>query len=406
MRVLITDGENRAALAAVRSLGRAGHTVIVGEKHTPSLAQTSRFCSRRIVYPDPISSSDAFIDSLAAIVHQHDIEALLPISDITTFLVTGNRHRFGKSCLVPFAAAETVERAADKVELTRMAMRLGVPTPRYAVVSSPDHVPPNDLDFPVVIKPWRSRIRTPHGWVSTSVSYAVSESELRHDLAARPSHEFPLMLQERIIGPGMGVFACYRNGRPVAMFSHRRLRERPPWGGVSVLSESVPLCPVAREYSLRLLDELRWDGVAMVEFKRDVRHDVPVLKETTGRFWGPLQLAIDAGVDFPAILIDSGGPGPLDRQPPYGVGVRSRWFWGDVDSLLATLRGGRRSLAPVGRLQALGEFVKFWGVGLHYDNPKPDDIWPWIFESHRWFRTTTRDLIRSLPSISQASPAP
>ena len=45
MRVCVTDGANRAALAVTRSLGRAGHEVIVGEKQVPSLAQTSRYCS-------------------------------------------------------------------------------------------------------------------------------------------------------------------------------------------------------------------------------------------------------------------------------------------------------------------------------------------------------------------------
>ena len=47
-----------------------------------------------------------------------------------------------------------------------------------------------------------------------------------------------------------------------------------------------------------LLDELNWHGVAMVEFK--VTEDgTPYLMEINTRFWGSLQLAIDAGVDFP-----------------------------------------------------------------------------------------------------------
>ena len=37
----------------------------------------------------------------------------------------------------------------------------------------------------------------------------------------------------------------------------------------------------------------------MVEFKHDERDGVPKLMEINGRFWGSLQLAIDAGVDFP-----------------------------------------------------------------------------------------------------------
>ena len=40
----------------------------------------------------------------------------------------------------------------------------------------------------------------------------------------------------------------------------------------------------------------------MVEFKLDARDGVAKLMEINGRFWGSLQLAVDAGVDFPAIL--------------------------------------------------------------------------------------------------------
>ena len=68
MRVLVTDGDNRAALAVTRSLGRLGHEVIVGEKRTPALAQTSRYCGARLVYPDPIASPDEFVQWLSATV--------------------------------------------------------------------------------------------------------------------------------------------------------------------------------------------------------------------------------------------------------------------------------------------------------------------------------------------------
>jgi hypothetical protein len=39
--------------------------------------------------------------------------------------------------------------------------------------------------------------------------------------------------------------------------------------------------------------------VPMLEFKQDSRTGRPFLMEVNGRFWGSLQLALDAGVDFP-----------------------------------------------------------------------------------------------------------
>jgi predicted ATP-grasp superfamily ATP-dependent carboligase len=273
----------------------------------------------------------------------------------------------------------------------QMAARLGVPAPRSVVVDGGDALPELDLTFPVVVKPRRSRVRTATGWMSTEVSFADGRETLLRDLSSRPRYEFPGLLQERIQGPGIGIFALYHEGRAVSFFSHRRLRERPPWGGVSVLSESVPVSPAARAHATTLLDDLGWHGVAMVEFKQDERDGELKLMEINGRFWGSLQLAIDAGVDFPALLVGGVRDGRFAPQSPYRVGVRSRWFWGDVDSLLVTLSGRHApgTTAP-SRLRAILEFMKPGGRGLRYENPKLRDIRPWLFESFSWLRREAR----------------
>ncbi len=378
MRILVTDGDNRAALAVTRSLGRAGHEVIVGASHLSALAQASRYCVERVSYPDPIRKPDRFIEAVIDLASAHRAGCIVPIADITTFMITAHRHRFEPRCSVPFAAASAIERAADKIDILDTAAGLGLPVPRGVVVPRAEAVPDHDIPFPLVVKPWRSRIRTAGGWESTSVSYAATPAALERDLRGRGDHEFPVMLQERIEGPGIGVFACYRAGRPVALFSHRRLRERPPWGGVSVLCESVAFPNVAGNHAIRLLNEIGWCGVAMVEFKVDGRDNQPKLMEVNGRFWGSLQLAIDAGVDFPRILVE---PATVE-VPEYRTGVRNRWLWGDVDALLQTMHrwDGPADRRPP-RANAFWQFMKWTGSDLHYDNPKWDDPWPFAVET-------------------------
>jgi predicted ATP-grasp superfamily ATP-dependent carboligase len=384
MRVLVTDGDNRAALAVTRALGRRGHVVVVGERRRQALAHTSRYCAARLVYPDPICHDEEFVHSLAGMVAAEGVDVLLPVADITTSLVTTHRALFEPRCLVPFADAATIARAADKVEILQTAGRLGVPTPRSWVVFGPEDAIEPDVPYPVVLKPHRSRVRTATAWGSCSVGYARTPEDLRESLRARQPHEFPLMLQERIVGQGMGIFVCYDRGRLVALFSHRRLREKPPWGGVSVLCESTPACPNALEYTERLMHELNWHGVAMVEFKRDVRDGLPKLMEINGRFWGSLQLSIDAGVDFPNILLETILGAGTAPPPCYRVGVKSRWLWGDFDSLLLRLRA-RKTDWPAqdgrGRLGAIAQFLRFVDKDLYYDNPKRDDLTPWLFET-------------------------
>jgi predicted ATP-grasp superfamily ATP-dependent carboligase len=224
--------------------------------------------------------------------------------------------------------------------------------------------------------------------LSTTVRYAFDRSELMALISKRHPLEFPLLLQERVVGPGVGIFLCYDHGKPIARFSHRRLREKPPTGGVSVLSESVAAAPRAREYADALLVELGWHGVAMVEFKQDQRDGSLKLMEINGRFWGSLQLAIDAGVDFPGILLEVVCGRAPASPPPYRVGVRSRWLWGDLDSLLLTLQArGNTGQTWRARMRAIGQFLRVGDKDLHYENPRWSDLRPWLYESASWFRS-------------------
>lgn len=390
MRILVTDGDNRATLAIVRSLGRE-HEIIVGATRRRSLASVSRWCSDSFAYPDPVRDPDGFLSMLREEVRRRKIDILIPVADITTIPVAEHRNEF-LPCRIPIPDADIIKRAADKVEIMALAARTGVPCPRSVVINNTGEGLKHaaGIGYPLVVKPGRSRVRFENRWLMTSVRYANDDQELAQALDDLHPAVFPVLLQERITGPGVGLFLCSDHGRILAVFSHQRLREKPPSGGVSVLRESIAVDAHAREYAERLLGELRWHGVAMVEFKRDARDGVPKLMEINGRFWGSLQLAIDAGVDFPALLIrmlDDPGVEPVSS---YRIGVRSRWLWGDFDALLMRLlKSVERNRLPLherGRLRALLEFLKPQGRNCHLEVLRLDDLRPWLHESLDWLR--------------------
>jgi predicted ATP-grasp superfamily ATP-dependent carboligase len=312
---------------------------------------------------------------------------VVPTTEVTTLLLTQQRESLPENCRLPFPDANTVANASNKAWVVQLAAELGVPVPRTIVADSAAHALAIDLPFPVVVKPARSRVRTDAGWLSTGVSYAENLDDLRQKLQALPTAVYPGLLQERIEGPGRGLFACFDHGRAVALFAHRRLREKPPSGGVSVLCESAPLDPVAVDYGTRLLSRLEWQGVAMVEFKQDRRDGSLRLMEINARFWGSLQLAIDAGVDFPRILADvAAGNGPAEPGP-YTVGVRTRWLAGDLDALLLLLTRSRQRLdlpaSHPGRVATLASFLRPWGGNLNFEIERRDDLGPARLEWRR-----------------------
>ncbi len=388
MRILITDGDARAALAIVRSLGRRGHEIHVGEKKYFSLSSVSKYCSHKLIYPDPIEQSEIFLEVLIHYVKDQNIEAVLPVTDVTTMNISDNRSRFEPYCHIPLSDARAIATAANKCEVMRIAERLKVAIPKTVFLESADMLPSvlDDIaEYPQVIKPSRSRIYNDGRWFSTSVSYAYSIEEARKIIEDKSAQEFPVILQERITGPGIGIFVCYNRGELISVFSHRRLREKPPSGGVSTLRESIPPSPEATEYAKRLLDHLNWHGVAMVEFKLDERDKRVKLMEINGRFWGSLQLAIDSGVDFPVQLIETINCRKTKFTDNYKHGVKTRWLWGDLDALLMVLfKRGRKLKLPKGhdsRFHYLSSFLKMFEKELHYEVESFSDMKPCLYEA-------------------------
>lgn len=339
-RVLVLDGAQRSALAATRSLGLANYDVCVAEELPRSLAGASRFCRSELCYPSPSREPTAFLDWFERRCELEDFAAALPMTEVTTDLLARHRPRW-PNVVLPVAPIETIDALTDKVSLYRRAMRLGVAVPESVVVSDPHDLASavQQIGFPAILKPRRSRLWTGAGFRSTSVRRAQDSDDLDRLIALPEFRDEPFLYQRQVPGEGRGVFALYRHGEPVAFFAHRRIREKPPEGGVSVLSESCAVDPCLLAHSRALLDEASWHGVAMVEYKFSP-DEGPFLMEVNARFWGSLQLAIDAGIDFPRLLLDSELSGKREVPGDYRKGCRLRWFLGDVDRLYLVLKRG------------------------------------------------------------------
>jgi predicted ATP-grasp superfamily ATP-dependent carboligase len=240
--------------------------------------------------------------------------------------------------------------------------------------------------FPVVIKPAMSKIPIKDGFLSTGVRYAHDKAELEKLYETEPALDFPSMIQEKVIGPGTGLFTLFQNGRHLALFSHQRLREKPPSGGVSVVCESVALDEEMVEASKKLLAAVDWQGVAMVEFKRDIRDGHAKLMEINGRFWGSLQLAIASGVDFPVLFLHMLTQSAQKRgaDDNYRIGLRMKWFLGTLDYLLIRFHTKDSALdLPPGsgsKAKALYEFLKLAEKGTVFDVIDRKDIGPFCNE--------------------------
>ena len=328
MKVLITDGEQRSALAAVRALGESQVDVYVGETVQPCLASKSKYCRDTVTYPSPYVDEPGFIRALGDAASRFGIDLILPMTDVTSAVLAEHGINLVPATCIGVVDSDRFWRASDKNVLHRLAEQLKIPTPTTHYICGPAELETaRDVQFPCIVKPAGSRVRTADGWMKTAVMRADSRPELERLFRDRPELAYPCMLQRLIEGEGFWHVALCDHGEPLTLFGHRRIREQPPWGGVSVLRESVPLDDAASGYARQLLRALNWHGVAMVEFKRERATGIPYLIETNARFWGSLQLASDAGANFPLQAARLWLGQPAEPQSPYRVGIRSRWLY-------------------------------------------------------------------------------
>lgn len=166
------------------------------------------------------------------------------------------------------------------------------------------------------------------------------------------------------------------------------MREKPPSGGVGVVVESIAVDPALRAPLERLVERLAWHGVGMLELRRTPEGRAVVM-ELNPRLWGSLQLAIDAGADFPGWLLALHADGAAPSGEPR-TGVRVRWLLGDLDHLLIALRyAEERHAIGVGRAAAIARFIASFRSGARLEMLRRDDPAPFRHELRRWLRETT-----------------
>lgn len=342
MKALIADAHSIASLECVRSLGKRGVQVVVaGEEGAFSIAACSRYCARHLKYPGPSSGVDRFIHAFTGIVEAERPDVTILATDRTMLPFCRKRDIFSglTGFMLPEEAA--MRTAFDKVATLELGMRLRVPVPETVFIGTRKDISraAARLGPPFVAKPRASYV-IERGAVSDRRSpvFLRGEEDLMDFYACDEAITAYPIIQEWRPGFGVGISGVFDSGRPLALFSHRRLREEHPLGGRSSYCESVKPDEVLTRYAASLLSELEWRGPAMVEFR--VGEDGAArLMEINGRLWGSLPLAVASGIDVPWIIFSGAMGEDVPQMREYAAGMRGRYLLADINRLLSVLRG-------------------------------------------------------------------
>ncbi|OGL42279.1 MAG: hypothetical protein A2043_08785 [Candidatus Schekmanbacteria bacterium GWA2_38_9] len=383
-KIILTDANTYATLSVARSLARKGFEIIVGGERATDMSFYSKSVAKKFIYTSPKKSIERFLKDIKKAIDNYSPDMLIPVADKTLIVIS--EHRADLKAKTFLAQDKHIKTAMNKFETQKLAQSLGIKTPKTIFLNN-DQWQSNllqnaGINFPVAIKACCSAdIIGDRVIGGSNTIYSNSEEELLSKLKVFQTRLHKLLVQEFIAGTIIGISGIFKNGNPIALFAYKRIRQTRPIGGPSALAESIALNDTLKTQALPLMRALEWSGPAMLEFKTGKDGEIYLL-EINGRFWGSLPLSIFSGVDMPFLYFKSVNDMPVDSSETfYKVGLKGRFFWGDLLNLFLRLRGIPKWWPDISlsRIEALRDFfASFFDEKLVYLDFQSDDIVPFL----------------------------
>jgi carbamoyl-phosphate synthase large subunit len=316
--VLFTCAGQRVDI--VSAFGRAGATTVAAD--LDPLAPALYHADHRSLVPavrDP-----GYVDALAAIVAEHDVRLVVPLTDLDQEIVSAARDAFAPALVL--APAPDVCRAMGDKYLAHLFFEAnGIPSPRTWL---PEDVP-EDVRYPVLVK-----VR--EGFGSRHIYRAADAEQLAFHLRATPVDS---MVQEQCLGEefSIDVFSDV-DGRCLNAIPRSMIQSK---GGESIKGRSLADRELV-EHGARVAETVGIVGPANVQCFREPDGSLPVT-DVNPRFGGAFPLPLAAGSRYPQLALAlARGERPEPRLGDFREGVVMTRFFSD----LCLVEDGNGELVP------------------------------------------------------------
>lgn len=358
--------ETQIGLSLIRELGEAGIPVIGIATEANAIGLQSRYLAHGEILHRP--RTDEGLAELRSFGERHGRGYLLTVSEANTSWLIENQEHLG--LVIPLLPSkDAFALVLDKARTLEAAEAVGIDVPRSASPADWAEVEAlaRDFRFPAVLKWSDPNAVAPalraQGIDLVKAEYVYTADEfLKVAERYRRVGEWPLV-QEYCAGVGLGQFFFMHRGQAVRRFQHLRIAEWPPEGGFSSVCDAVPLEQFAalQEKSIRLLQHIGWDGVAMVEYRYDPASGRAVLMEVNGRFWGSFPLAMYCGAGFGLLAYSLQGQGRMPDLPPPNDTLRCRMVATELKRLRRILLQPGQIRDRTFQVRPLHEVLRFVG---------------------------------------------
>lgn len=402
---VVTPLDEHMGLDIARSLGRRGIPVFGIDWDPQAAGGRSKYCEL-VLSPDPKQREQEYVQFLVDWGKRQQTKSVLyPVSDDTALICSRERRQLEPYYEFVMPDHETMVMLSEKSGLAAAARDCGIPAPQTVLARDAGDVTAvaPSLSFPVILKPVESAY-----WHIAPIASLLRENAfsgrakvvLCHDAAELGEyygkiavHDPRMIIQEVVPGPDENLayisFYLDRMTRPLAIFAGRKLRVLPIGFGSASYVRSYS-DPNLEQVALRLLQQVRYQGLGGIEFKKDARDGQFKLIEFNTRFGMWDGLAPRCGVDTPYVAYCDTLQQPIAPQLDYRDNVIWLDWQRDVRAFWMYRR--ERGLAFKDWLQSLrGE--KMWAV---YDR---DDWQPGVALTlgllrAAWSRFTHRDSLK------------
>jgi len=303
IKILLTNAHERSAQIAIGSLKGASYNIIIATSQ--SALHLLRNKNNIVIHPCPNAQTNLFIQWIRDMLNKEQDVLVLPINESTLFAcdsIRTNQPDLASRFIMP--SDHSLKYALSKFEATQAAQNANIITPKTYFIrkSSSEQInwPNKPLNFPLIVK-W-DNVLFENKYNKGSLRIVNNEEELGDTVMELAPMKCSIILQELVLGYGVGAFFLRHNGKILLQFAHRRLHEVPWTGGVSAYCESSDDEEVLHAGE-HLLNAINYDGLAMVEFRKE-EGKPPVFLEINGRLWGSTGLALAAGADFPKAMVE------------------------------------------------------------------------------------------------------
>lgn len=365
LNVLLTDGNYQNTNAIIRALTSQNLKVgviynsILDLNFVSKLPHAKFKIKTNLLRIRDFGDFEKYWAELKRILTNNDIEVFMPVGNIAYRFASLYKEKIEEFCKMNIVSLNSMEIAQDKSLTFKLAERIGIPIPKTYYLDNNLNLSDTlqKIEFPCVIKKTN--------FFEGGVYYCNSQEELNAKLHLISTKSLksgsPPIIQEYVEGIGTGYYAVFKDGKCKGYFMHERIHEFPITGGASTFAKSVHYEDLLY-YGNKLLEELKWSGVAMIEFKRTINDKSLKLMEINPKYWGSLELSFTAGINFPYLNYLAA----LNREIPhtgYQKNVYFRWtIPGDWLWCLYSNKNDRKNFKEMKRR------LKIF-TNIHWDDP-------------------------------------